>query len=73
MVLTGSARIYAGKFGLERALGTMKLGAECLTGDIVSISSGSDTHDFAVLRRRWLVDGDTGKLEITLDHPVRGR
>lgn len=73
MVLTGSARMYAGKLGLDAAIGALKLTPECQTGDVVSIASGAGSHDFAVLRRRWVVEGAAIRLEITLDHPVRGR
>ena len=73
VALTGSARIYAGKAGLDGALSGLKLSTECQTGDVISVFAGSQIHDFSVLRRRWIVDGSENRLEITLDYPVRGR
>lgn len=72
-MLTGSARIYAAKAGLDGTLGALKLSAECQTGDVISLSVSGDNHDFAVLRRRWIIEGNKSRLEITLDYPVRGR
>ena len=73
VALTGSARIQASKAGLEDVLSGLKLSAACQSGDVISVSAGGDSHDFSVLRRRWIV-GDGGHLlEITLDYPVRGR
>ncbi|WP_395447296.1 hypothetical protein ACHMW7_20230 [Aminobacter sp. UC22_36] len=73
VALTGSARIHAGKHGLDAALDRLALSPECHTGDVVTISAGGNSHDFAVLRRRWIVGGAQNRLEITLDYPVRGR
>ncbi|WP_245432035.1 hypothetical protein [Aminobacter aminovorans] len=73
VTLTGSARIHASKTGLDVVLKALALSPECQTGDVVTVHSGGTGHDFAVLRRRWIV-GTTGhRLEITLDYPVRGR
>ena len=72
IAVTGSARLYAEKQRLDLAAYAKWLSPDCQTGDIVSVSSGGVQHDFAVLRRRWLI-GETGRsLEITLDYPVRG-
>ncbi|MDH4985406.1 hypothetical protein QEZ47_07600 [Aminobacter anthyllidis] len=73
VALTGSARIHAGKVGLDGVLNTLKLSPECHTGDVVTVSAGGEVHNFAVLRRRWIVDATSNRLEITLDYPVRGR
>ncbi|WP_269930236.1 hypothetical protein [Aminobacter sp. HY435] len=72
-MLTGSARIHAGKAGLDGALQTLSLSAECQTGDVISLSASGASHDFSVARRRWIVETDASRLEITLDYPVRGR
>jgi hypothetical protein len=69
VALTALARRHAGANGLEAALATLILDPACVTGDLVSLSSGGERHDFSVIRRRWTTDPLT--LEITLDHPVR--
>jgi len=73
VTLTGSARIHAGKAGLEGVLGTLALSPQCQTGDVVTVSADGASHDFAVLRRRWIVGAAGNRLEITLDYPARGR
>ncbi|WP_378942991.1 hypothetical protein [Mesorhizobium sp. ANAO-SY3R2] len=70
---TGSARIYAEKQGFDLTSYTERLSPDCQTGDIVSVFSGGVRHDFAVLRRRWVIGEPNSSLEITLDYPVRGR
>ncbi|MBB4649864.1 hypothetical protein GGQ99_001586 [Aminobacter niigataensis] len=71
--LTATAKAYVGKAGIDVELEAMRLSADCQIGDVVSISSGGTSHDFAVMRRRWIVDRSRSRLEVTLDHPVRGR
>ncbi|MBB6466407.1 hypothetical protein HNQ96_002272 [Aminobacter lissarensis] len=73
VALTGSARIYAGKAGLDGVLSGLALSPECQTGDVVTVSATGTSHDFAVLRRRWIVGATGNRLEITLDYPLRGR
>ncbi|CAN7437064.1 hypothetical protein [Aminobacter sp. LjRoot7] len=73
VTLTGSARIYAGKVGLDGVLNALTLSPECQTGDVVTVSASGASHDFAVLRRRWIVGAMGNRLEITLDYPIRGR
>lgn len=43
----------------------------CLTGDIVSLVNAGEAHDFAIIRRRWILSGSGDELEVTLDHPPR--
>ncbi|HTV70754.1 MAG TPA: hypothetical protein VMF90_19675 [Rhizobiaceae bacterium] len=69
---TSSADRYASKIGLDLARSAI-LGVDCAEGDIVSLASGGARHDFYVLRRRWIIEEGSSQLEVTLDHPVRGR
>ncbi|MGE4248273.1 MAG: hypothetical protein AB7F09_02720 [Parvibaculaceae bacterium] len=69
--LTDSALRYAQRHQLESELDRLALGADCLTGDLVSLETGERPHDFTILGRRWVVAGDGTRLELTLDHPVR--
>jgi hypothetical protein len=70
--VTSSAERYASKIGLDLAKIAV-LGSDCAEGDVVSVASDGVRHDFYVLRRRWVIDEGQSQLEVTLDHPVRGR
>lgn len=54
-------------------LGALFLSPQCQTGDVVTVSANGASHDFAVLRRRWILGASDNRLEITLDYPARGR
>ncbi|MGE0006237.1 MAG: hypothetical protein AB7S92_11640 [Parvibaculaceae bacterium] len=69
--LTESALRYARRHRLEGEIERLGLGADCLTGDVVSIETGERPHDFVILARRWAVTSDGRRLELTLDHPAR--
>ncbi|GAA4111455.1 hypothetical protein ACFFTN_24560 [Aminobacter aganoensis] len=69
IVLTASAKTYADRHGQSALLADAGIPAGCQAGDIVSVGDA----DFYILRRRWVLDGDNSRLEITLDHPVRVR
>lgn len=71
MAASASAERYAAKVGI--ALGqAAALRPDCSEGDLVSLEAGGVRHDFYILRRRWIVADGTARLEVTLDHPVRG-
>ena len=71
IVLTASAERHAGQEGLGRRLAMLSLDPAVQVGDVVSLDRDSPAYDFAVLRRRWVVEGGETRLEITLDHPAR--
>ncbi len=71
VALTESARRHAARSGMLPELEGMRMPGACLTGDIVSLAKGGETHDFAIIRRRWIVSGSDAELEVTLDHPPR--
>jgi hypothetical protein len=72
VVLTATAERYAVQTGiLERVLATA-LPAECQVGDVVSMEVDGRSHEFGLLRRRWVAGDGTARLEITLDHPALG-
>ncbi|MCV3209904.1 hypothetical protein OHD62_18860 [Mesorhizobium sp. YC-39] len=70
-MLTAVARHYASKQGIAQAVETLDLGCDCAAGDLVSLIQAGARHDFAIIRRRWIVDGVGTRLELTLDHPAR--
>lgn len=70
-MLTASAERHAGKEGLGARLAALPLDPAVQVGDMVSIESGGKRHDFSVLRRRWVAEGQHARLEVTLDHPAR--
>ncbi|WP_018427366.1 hypothetical protein [Hoeflea sp. 108] len=67
--LTASAKTYADRQGLTSLLASAGISGDCQTGDIVSVGDA----DFYILRRRWVLSAGSSRLEITLDHPMRGR
>lgn len=69
--LTDSAERYAARHRLEEDLAKLELGRESLTGDLVSLETRDRPHDFIIASRRWVVSNEGGRLELTLDHPVR--
>lgn len=72
VVLTATAEHYAAQNGiLERVL-AIALPAQCQVGDFVSLEIGSVSHEFGLMRRRWVAGDGTPRLEITLDQPARG-
>ncbi|MCG8270686.1 hypothetical protein MIC97_04090 [Aquamicrobium sp. NLF2-7] len=71
VTLTESARHYAVRAGVLPDLEGMSLSEASQTGDVVSLVSHGETHDFAIIRRRWIVSASGTRLEITLDHPPR--
>lgn len=72
VVLTATAEHYAAQNGiLERVL-AIALPAQCQVGDFVSLEVGGVSHEFGIMRRRWVAGEDSPRLEITLDQPARG-
>ena len=71
--LTASAERYAKHHGLMEAFEAANPGPMAAVGDILSLTTGGSVHDFAVAQRRWIIDGETRRLELTIDHPAFGR
>lgn len=71
IVLTASAERYAGKEGIGARLTALPLDPAIQVGDMVSIETNGRRHDFSVLRRRWVAEGERVTLEVALDHPAR--
>lgn len=65
------AERYADRNGLVAALTAADLGPDCAKGDYISVRNESGRHDFVILRRSWVLEGNATRLEITLDHPAR--
>lgn len=71
IALTDSAGRYADGHRIRAEVIKLDLGPDCQAGDIVSLEREEMPHDFVVLRRRWVITGKGGRLELTLDHPAR--
>lgn len=71
IALTDSAGRYADGHGIRGEVTKLGLDADCLQGDIVSLEREEMPHDFVILRRRWVINGQGRRLEITLDYPAR--
>ncbi|TIS47649.1 MAG: hypothetical protein E5W96_18285 [Mesorhizobium sp.] len=72
VTLTASAKHYASKQEIAGLVETLDLGSNCAVGDLVSLETAAARHDFAVIRRRWIIGTRGGSmLELTLDHPAR--
>ncbi|MDX8515068.1 hypothetical protein [Mesorhizobium captivum] len=72
VALTASAKHYASKQGIAGLVETLDLGSDCAVGDFVSLETTGARHDFAIIRRRWIINARGGTmLELTLDHPAR--
>jgi len=69
--LTASAERYATSNSLRKTVAEAAIGPDAAVGDVVSFTAEGQSHDFAIVRRRWLVEDGTTVLEITLDHPAR--
>ncbi|WP_181257052.1 hypothetical protein [Pseudaminobacter soli (ex Li et al. 2025)] len=48
------------------------LPAHCQLGDLVSVKIDGATHEFVLLRRRWIAGDGSTRLEVTLDYPAHG-
>ncbi|RUT99136.1 hypothetical protein EOD23_25675 [Mesorhizobium sp. USDA-HM6] len=72
VTLTASAKHYASKQAITGQVETLDLGSDCAVGDLVSLETAGIRHDFAVIRRRWIIGARGGTiLELTLDYPAR--
>ncbi|MDH6232737.1 hypothetical protein M2281_003336 [Mesorhizobium soli] len=72
VVLTTTAGRYAARQGvLDQVLATA-LPATCQVGDLVSFEIEGMTHEFVLLRRRWIAGEGSTRLEVTLDYPAHG-
>lgn len=71
--LTASAERYAQRHALSQVLKAAVPGSATAVGDIISVATDGILHDFAVTQRRWILDGETQRLELTIDHPAFAR
>lgn len=69
--LTDSAGHHAAHIGADVAAAARAIGSGVQIGDRISLG-GDHADDFAVIRRRIVVEGETATLVVTLDHPARG-
>lgn len=72
LILTTTAAGYAERSGLSSAISSLSLPESTAVGDIVSVKVADKSHNFAVIRRRWIAAGANPSLEITLDYPASG-
>ncbi|MBX9451455.1 MAG: hypothetical protein KL801_06250 [Mesorhizobium sp.] len=71
--LTASAERYARHHALMEFIEAANPGPIAAVGDILSLTAGGSVHELAVAQRRWIFDGETRRLELTIDHPAFGR
>lgn len=71
--LTTVAARHAERHGLSDMISTLPVPENIAVGDLISVEAGGKTHDFAVIRRRWIFVRPQMLLELTLDHPASGR
>ncbi|NWG25023.1 MAG: hypothetical protein HXY30_11535 [Pseudorhodoplanes sp.] len=68
--LTDSAGRHAAQIGADVAAAARALESSVQIGDRICLGGGH-ADDFAVIRRRIVVEGARAILVVTLDHPAR--
>jgi hypothetical protein len=72
VVLTATAARYAARQGILDQVLAVALPVNCQVGDRVSLEIDGTTHEFVLLRRRWIAGDGSTRLEVTLDYPAHG-